>query len=70
MYKLCFLVLLFCGSVALAQVNEQKQDTTKTGYSIGKVQKNPQSVLSAYTYDPVTDRYTNSVDGFPLIQLY
>jgi hypothetical protein len=23
------LVLLFCGSVALAQVNEQKQDTTK-----------------------------------------
>jgi hypothetical protein len=45
MYKLCtFLVLLFCGSVALAQVNEQKQDTTKTG-SIGKVQiKNPQSV--------------------------
>jgi hypothetical protein len=37
-----------CGSVALAQVNEQKQDTTKTGYSIGKVQiKNPQSV-SAY----------------------
>jgi hypothetical protein len=28
MYKL-FLVLLFCGSVALAQVNEQKQDTTK-----------------------------------------
>jgi hypothetical protein len=74
MYKLCtFLVLLFCGSVALAQVNEQKQDTTKTGYSIGKVQiKNPQSVLSAYTYDPVTDRYiyTNSVDGFPLIINY
>jgi hypothetical protein len=50
-----------------------KQDTTKTGYSIGKVQiKNPQSVLSAYTYDPVTDRYiyTNSVDGFPLIINY
>jgi hypothetical protein len=34
-----------------------------------KVQiKNPQSVLSAYTYDPVTDRYiyTNSVDGFSI----
>jgi hypothetical protein len=29
MYKLCTFVLLFCGSVALAQVNEQKQDTTK-----------------------------------------
>jgi hypothetical protein len=63
---------VLCGSVALAQVNEQKQDTTKTGYSIGKVQiKNP--VLSAYTYDPVTDRYiyTNSVDGFSInYQLY
>jgi hypothetical protein len=30
MYKLCtFDAFLFCGSVALAQVNEQKQDTTK-----------------------------------------
>jgi hypothetical protein len=40
----------------------------KTGYSIGKSKKTL-SVLSAYTYDPVTDRYiyTNSVDGFPLI---
>jgi cell surface protein SprA len=34
-----------------------------------KVQiKNPQSVLSAYKYDPVTDRYvyTNTVDGFSI----
>jgi cell surface protein SprA len=30
--------------------------------------KKPQSVLSAYTYDPFTDRYiyTNSVDGFSI----
>jgi cell surface protein SprA len=30
--------------------------------------KNPQSILSAYRYDPVTDRYvyTNSVDGFSI----
>ena len=70
MHKICtFLIVLFCGSVSLAQVNEQNQDTTKTGYSLGKVQiKDPQSVLSAYTYDPVTDRYiyTNSVDGFSI----
>jgi hypothetical protein len=49
-----------------------KADTTKTGYSIGKVQiKNPQCFV-IYTYDPVTDRYiyTNSVDGFPLIINY
>jgi hypothetical protein len=57
------LVLLFCGSVALAQVNEQKQDTTKL-VIIGKVQiKNPQSVLSAYTYDRLP------TDIFILIQL-
>jgi hypothetical protein len=39
----------------------------KTGYSIGKFKKTL-SVLSAYTYDPVTDRYiyTNSVDGFSI----
>jgi hypothetical protein len=63
--------LYFFGAFVLwfssVQVNEQKQDTTKTGYSIEKF-KNPQSVLSAYTYDPVTDRYiyTNSVDGFSI----
>ncbi|CAM2808412.1 T9SS outer membrane translocon Sov/SprA [Flavobacterium frigoris] len=70
MHKICtFLIVLFCGSVSLAQVKEQAQDTTKTGFSLGKVQiKDPQSILSAYTYDPVTDRYiyTNSVDGFSI----
>jgi cell surface protein SprA len=50
-----------------AQVNEQVTDTIKKGYDKGKVEfKNPPSILEAYTYDPVTDRYvyTNSVDGF------
>jgi len=64
-----FLVVLFCGFVSWAQVDEEAQDTIKTGYSLGKIQiKNPQSVLSGYTYDPVTDRYiyTNSVDGFSI----
>ncbi|RKS99099.1 cell surface protein SprA [Flavobacterium sp. 123] len=70
MNKICVLVLiLFCGFVSQAQVNEKAQDTVKSGFSVGKVQiKNPQSILSAYTYDPVTDRYvyTNSVDGFSI----
>ncbi len=64
-----FLLVLFCGSVSFAQVNEEAQDTTQTGFSLGKVQiKNPKSILSAYTYDPVTDRYvyTDSVDGFSI----
>ena len=70
MHKICiFLLVLFCGVVSQAQVEQAAQDTVKTGFSIGKLQlKNPQSILSAYTYDPVTDRYvyTNSVDGFSI----
>ena len=64
-----FLLVLFCGFVSRAQVDQVAQDTVKTGFSLGKLQlKNPQSILSAYTYDPVTDRYvyTNSVDGFSI----
>lgn len=64
-----FLLVIFCGFVSQAQVTPATQDTVKTGFSTGKVQlKNPQSILSAYTYDPVTDRYvyTNSIDGFSI----
>ena len=64
-----FLLVLFCGFLSQAQVEQVAQDTVKTGFSLGKLQlKNPQSILSAYTYDPVTDRYvyTNSVDGFSI----
>ena len=64
-----FLLVIFCGFTSQAQVKPVAQDTVKTGFSTGKVQlKNPQSILSAYTYDPVTDRYiyTNSVDGFSI----
>ncbi|MEM8522000.1 cell surface protein SprA [Flavobacterium sp. PL12] len=70
MHKICtFLLVLSCGFAARAQVKEVPQDTVQTGFSVGKLQlKNPQSILSAYTYDPVTDRYiyTNSVDGFSI----
>ncbi|WP_281323231.1 cell surface protein SprA [Flavobacterium aestivum] len=62
-----FLLVVFCGFVSRAQVQQVVQDTVKKGYDVGEVQiKNPQSILSAYTYDPVTDTYvyTNSVDGF------
>jgi cell surface protein SprA len=70
MQKICiFLLVLFSGFVSKAQVKEEVQDTTKTGFSQGKIQiKDPQSIVSAYTYDPVTDRYiyTNKVDGFSI----
>jgi hypothetical protein len=51
------------------KLKKEPQDTIKGGFSLGKLQiKNPQSVLSAYTYDPVMDRYvyTNTVDGFSI----
>lgn len=62
-----FLLVLFCGFVSQAQVQSVVQDTIKKGYDVGEVQMaNPQSILSAYTYDPVTDTYvyTNSIDDF------
>lgn len=66
---LLFLLVLLCGNVLRAQVDPAIQDTTKTGFSVGKLElQNPPSVLSAYKYDPVTDRYiyTSSVDGFSI----
>jgi cell surface protein SprA len=64
--------LVFLFSLGLhAQVDEETdqevQDSVKTGYSLGSLQmENPPSIIEAYTYDPVTNRYiyTNSVDGF------
>lgn len=43
---------------AVAQETETPQDTTKTGYSLGKIRlPNPSSIVSSYTYDPIIDRY-------------
>ncbi|MEL1253326.1 cell surface protein SprA [Flavobacterium sp. DGU38] len=66
---LLFLLVLFCGNALRAQVNPTTQDTTQTGFSVGKLElQNPPSVLSGYKYDPVSDRYiyTKSVDGFSI----
>ncbi len=69
-YKICqFLIVLLFGFVAQAQVNQVDQDTTKTGFSTGKIQiKDPKSILSQYTYDSATDRYiyTKTMDGYPI----
>jgi hypothetical protein len=65
-------VLLFCGSVALAQVNEQSR-IPQNWLFYRKIQiKNPQSVLSAYTYDRLpTDIFILiQLMGFPLIINY
>ncbi len=63
-----FLIVLFCGFVSQAQVNPATQDTTKTGFSTGKIQiKDPQSIVKAYSYDPVTGMYilTKTIGDFP-----
>ena len=66
--KISAFVLFFLISFTLkAQVVEPVLDSIKPGYSVGNLQmNNPPSIIEAYTYDPVTDRYvyTNSVDGF------
>ncbi len=70
MNKICqLLLILFSTYVVQAQAVPAAQDTIPKGFSVGKINiKNPKSVLSGYTYDPVTDRYiyTNTVDGFTI----
>jgi cell surface protein SprA len=64
-----FLIFLFAFE-ANAQVDPEDQDPvtdTIKGYNTGKIEiKNPPSVVSSYTYDPVTDRYiyNSKVDNF------
>lgn len=67
-FKIGFwLISLFFSVSIQAQEDDDVQDSTATGYSAGKIElKNPISILSAYTYDPILDRYvyTNTVGGF------
>jgi len=60
-------ILVLISSFGFAQGDPSEQDSTKTGYSFGKLQMpNPQSIISKYTYDPETDRYiyTETVGQF------
>ncbi|WP_306353471.1 cell surface protein SprA [Flavobacterium sp. '19STA2R22 D10 B1'] len=62
-----FLVLFFNIGGLQAQEDEEVKDTIKPGFDVGKVTLgNPPSILEAYTYDPVTDRYiyTYTFEGF------
>lgn len=65
-------LFLFVCLGANAQIDEDEEAAqaardTLTGYNTGKVEiGNPRSIVEAYTYDPVTNRYvyTESFDGF------
>ncbi len=55
------------GIFILFAQEENAQDSINKGFSLGKLKmENPQSIVSKYTYDPVSDRYiyTESVADF------
>lgn len=59
------ILFLFAPVISFAQTEEQ--DSIKTGSDVGRLEvPNPKSIVEAYTYDPVTDRYiyTRTFDGF------
>ncbi len=68
-YKICaFLLILFCGFVAQAQVKPATQDTIITGFSTGKIDiKDPKSIVKAYSYDPDSGMYilSKTIGDFP-----
>ena len=59
--------LLLIDGFVFSQQIPTAQDTTKTGFSLGRINMpNPESIVSKYTYDPLSDRYiyTESVGEF------
>ncbi|WP_394747326.1 T9SS outer membrane translocon Sov/SprA [Spongiimicrobium salis] len=69
-FKSFILFIIFSTAIHTSfaqETNEQETDSVKTGFSLGKLAiKNPNSIVSKYTYDPKTDRYiyTESVGKF------
>ena len=61
-------MLLFCTIIIAQQtLPTTTQDSTKTGFSFGNLlMPNPNSIVSKYTYDPITDMYiyTESIGNF------
>ncbi|MCB0444090.1 MAG: cell surface protein SprA, partial [Gelidibacter sp.] len=61
------MLLLFNGFAFSQQIPATAQDSTKTGFALGNINMpNPNSIVSKYTYDPLTDRYiyTETVGNF------
>ena len=60
-------IMVLISSTAFAQDDPADQDSLSTGFSLGNLKvPNPQSIVSKYTYDPMTDRYiyTETVGQF------
>ena len=55
--------------MSLFAQEEEAKDSTITGFSLGKLSlKNPNSIISKYTYDPLTDKYiyTESIGEYSI----
>ena len=61
------MLIFLIGISTQAQVDEEVQDSLKTGYNVGALKlQDPPSILDGYTYDVGSDRYiyTKNIDGF------
>lgn len=55
---LAFSLLLCSKSLYAQEEADTVQDSTQTGVSLGRIElRNPESISSKYTYDPITDSY-------------
>ncbi|TXE06741.1 cell surface protein SprA [Gelidibacter salicanalis] len=60
-------IVVFISQFGFSQEIPAAQDSTKTGHVLGSIKMpNPKSIVSKYTYDPITDRYifTQTVGSF------
>lgn len=56
--SLAFVLLSALAFTFSANAQETEQDTTKTGYSLGRIElPRPNSIVASYEYDPILDRY-------------
>lgn len=71
-YKLLIVFVILFGvsqSVLAQETNEQETDSVQTGIALGRINlKNPESIVSKYTYDSKLDRYiySESVGNFDI----
>jgi cell surface protein SprA len=57
-FKLLVIGLLLASNNLFSQEREPERDSTATGYNTGKIiLKDPNSIISRYTYDPLTNMY-------------
>ena len=65
--KTVFGLFFLIGFDAFSQVEENETPKDSVGYKTGRVEiGNPNSIINAYTYDPITNRYiyTSTFEGF------